>query len=163
MTTSNISAIQRLAASRQALRDVLHTANKKKNVRKQPKTQQVVRTNSTFAQPALQVKKTRSNIADARQAAIARAATGKTTAQRLKSMQQARAVLGAWLLRRWMKQPAHIIVAAVTPAIQRGIRKRPLAVLGLAAAGGALLVALQVWRAKMPYQKKSRTPRDTAL
>lgn len=124
------TAIQHLSASRQALHDALHAAGKKQKARKLPKAQPVVRKNTASPEPA--------------------------APSHLKNVQHMRAVLGAWLLRRWMKQPAHMVAAAITPALQRGIRKRPLPVLGVAALAGAAVVAIQVWRAKTAHKNFKR-------
>lgn len=156
---SNLSPAQKLAASRQILRDALHTASKKKAPA--PKTQQVVRKKTAFAPPIMQVKKTRSHThhAVARNAPTVTNTAGKSAPRGLRNIQQVRTVLGAWLLRRWSKQPARAVAAAVQPVLQRGIRKYPKHAVGLAAAAGALFVAWQVWRCKKTYSKKKTAVR----
>lgn len=153
--SKHLTPAQNLASSRQALRDALHRGKQKTAA---PKTQQVTRSNSSFTKPSLQVKKTRSNTRHvaAHKRAAARAVLNKSNTPTAKNVQHLRAVLGAWLLRRWNKQPARTIASAIQPVLQRSIRQYPKYALGIAAVGGALWVAwrMRQWRTAQPRKRQ---------
>lgn len=144
MTRKNLAdkRLVNLAASRHALQMVLYPTKQKKTTVTQLEKYRTVRKKTAALRSGERVK-------------VDKSATGH-----LKNIQHMRAVLGALLIRRWDKQPIHIASSLVNSAIQRSIRKHPLPILGLAAAGGALFVALQVWRTKTP-KKKNKSSKNT--
>ncbi len=119
-----LSPAEKLAKSRQDLREALFAGGKSKFV------------NNTDEK----TKKTKSKLAS--KSHLAR-----------NSIKQARTLAGAWLLNKWKKQPARKAAAVAQSLLERGIRKYPKHSLGVAAGIGALLAAWKLWCSKKTIKK----------